>query len=81
MSDDLAISIQFSEVAARMLPPTAASFDLPPISLGSGGLSLGDYIRFDSLDNCPWFVVAKRFWNIGANGQAELTLWLDAPED
>ena len=74
------LNINFTERAAKLLPPGLASFRLQGMEESSQRqMAVGDRIRIARIDNCPWFVVSARYWDIGET--TTLTLWLDEPQD
>jgi hypothetical protein len=77
---EVTLAIQFTPRAAKALPPGQTSFRLQGLDSNSQkSLAVGDKVRLRSIDNCPWFVVAARFWELGE--ASTLTIWLDEPED
>lgn len=79
MNKPLSINIKFSSDAGKLLP-AGASLSFPSAPLAQQQLAAGDKIRFPGIENCPWFVVTDRFWDLGAE-QVTLTIWLGIPED
>jgi hypothetical protein len=74
------LTINFTERAARVLPPGQTSFRLQGLDGTSQKLlAVGDRVRIHSIRNCPWFVVSSRFWDLGET--TTLTIWLDEPQD
>ena len=75
----LALRIAFTERAKPYLAHAAGGELKLSGHVQLSALAKGDKVRFDSIDRCPWFVVAERQWSV-ADGSATLTIWLDEAE-